>query len=91
MTIANITSRSWTYTLSADDLVIDSTFGFVVISILCKTGTVTVLGNTPAGGIQPSEITLSEGQILTINSGSASLISGITIDASLGAANIIGR
>jgi hypothetical protein len=91
MTIANITSRSWTYTLTADSLLIDNEFSFVVVSVLCTSGTVTILGGTPSGGIQPTPITLAEGQSVTIDSGSASIISDITIDATSGVAAIIGR
>jgi hypothetical protein len=91
MTIANVVSKSWTYTLVSDSILVDSDFGFTIISILCTSGTTTVLGGTAANGLASTPITLSEGQSLTINSGSASLISGITIDASSGAANIIAR
>lgn len=91
MTIANIVSKSWTYTLSSDSLLIDSSFGFVIISILCKTGSVTILGDNTGVPTAPTPIILAEGQSITINSGSASLLGGLTIDATSGVASIVGR
>ena len=91
MSIANVVSKSWTYSLVSDSILIDSDFGFTIVSILCISGSTTVLGGVAANGIASVPISLAEGQSITINSGSASLISGITIDASSGAANIIAR
>lgn len=91
MTIANIISKSWTYTLTSDSLLIDSSFGFVIVSILCKTGVVSILGDNTGVTPQPTPIILAEGQSITINSGSSSVLGGLTIDASSGEALIIGR
>jgi hypothetical protein len=90
MTIANIVSKSWTYTLTSDSILIDSSFGFVIVSILCKTGTVTILGDNTGVPVAPTEIILTEGQSVTINSGSASILGGLTITAT-DVALIIGR
>lgn len=91
MTIANIISKSWTYTLTSDSLLIDSTFGFVIVSILCKSGVVSILGDNTGISVQPTPIILTEGQSITINSGSSSILGGLTIDATSGEALIIGR
>jgi Na+/H+ antiporter NhaD/arsenite permease-like protein len=91
MTIANIVSKSWTYTLTSDSLVIDSSFSFVIVSISCVSGVVTIVGDNTGVPIQPTPITLGVGQSLTINSGSASILGGLTIDASSGEALIVGR
>lgn len=91
MTIANTTSRSWTHSLSSDNIVIDSDFGLTIISILCTSGTISIVGEVAANGVPSTPIILDEGKMLTIDSGSAALISGITIDASSGVANLVGR
>ena len=91
MTIANIVSKSWTYTLTSDSLLIDSSFGFIVVSILCSSGVVTILGDNTGVPTAPTPITLAEGQSITINSGSASILGGLTIDATSGEASVVGR
>ena len=91
--MSGIVSNIWTYELSSDSIYIDDSFGFTVISVLCTTGSVSILGSLTRGGLASAPITLTQGQGITISGGSDStiIISGTTIDATSGTAILGGR
>jgi hypothetical protein len=91
--MSGVLSNIWTYTLSSDSLLIDDSFGFTIISVLCTAGTVTITGSLTRGGIASTPISLSQGQGITISGGvdSTIIITGTTIDASSGTAILEGR
>ena len=87
------TQKTWTKTLDATSLVITSAYGFVALSILCTSGTITILGDMTGRVTAPDAITLSSGQGVTIGGGDSSslILEGITIDASAGIAALIAK
>jgi hypothetical protein len=79
--MSGITSQIWTYTLTSSTVVIDESFGLVVLSILVTSGSCVITGSRPADGLAPTAITLSQGQGMTITS-EGQLLSGTTITSS---------
>lgn len=88
----NVVSKSWTYQIVNDSLIITSDFGFTIVSVLASSGTVTIIGSKIANGIPSAPIVLQEGQGITISDGDNSTIpiDGITI-ITTGIASLIGR
>jgi hypothetical protein len=82
----------WTQTLTDETIVIDSNYDFVVLSIYCNSGTVTITGALFAGERQSNPIVLSKGQGLSIDSGTnqTNLLTNLTIQAE-GTTFLIGR
>jgi len=84
------TQNVWTYTLKANTLTIDDTFGLTAISILCTDGSIKILGKETAGSVSSSNITLKSGQSVTIGTLSSLNSLLISIDANGGTCNLIG-
>lgn len=82
----------WTQTLTDDTIVIDNNYDFVVLSIYCNSGTVTITGSLSAGDKPSNSIILEKGQGLSIDSGNnqTNLLTNLTIQAS-GTTFLIGR
>ena len=79
--MSGITSQIWTYTLTSSTVVIDESFGLVVLSILVTSGSCVIVGSRPANTLPPTPITLSQGQSMTITS-EGELLAGTTITSS---------
>jgi hypothetical protein len=79
--MSGITSQIWTYTLTSSTVVIDESFGLVVLSILVTSGSCVITGSRPSGGLPPTPITLTQGQSMTITS-EGELLGGTTITSS---------
>lgn len=78
----------WTYTLSDDSLTISSSDNASRLSILCRLGVITVVGNGFFQGEPSDPVQLNEGQGVTLSASSISNpIDGVTILSS-GAGNI---
>ena len=89
----SITSlQIWTYTLSNDTIVIDDTYGLMVLSILVTSGSATITGSSQANGTPSDAVALSEGQGLTVSVGENTrlVLTGITI-ATTGVVVLSGR
>lgn len=81
----------YTTTLTDNSLVIESADGAYQISVQAETGaTVTVTGSIPFKGNNPSAITLSAGQAITITSNNSTALDGLIISATGSASIIIG-
>lgn len=85
-----ITQNLWTYTLSNNTLVIDSTFGLTAISLVLNSGTGTILGGASLNnGLASTQIALVVGQPLTITSSSGTSLNNLTLTTT-GDVSIIG-
>lgn len=74
-------SQVWTYPLVSDTVIITENFDLVVLSILVTSGSCTITGSIPAGGLPPTAITLTQGQGVTFST-AGELLSNITITSS---------
>jgi len=75
----------FTYTLSNGSLSINASQQVVRLTVLCKTGTLSFLGNAQFNGLSSDANTLSAGQGVTLTSASVSQpLDGITITAATG-------
>jgi hypothetical protein len=85
--------KTWTKQLSSTSLTITQDYGFTAVSILCTSGTITVLGTLTGVPVAPDAFTLSAGQGVNIGGGDGStlIIESITINAASGVAAIIGK
>ena len=82
--------KIWTQQINATTLIIDATFGFTQVSILCGTGNTSILGSNVIGGISSNPVTISAGQVITIGTTtSINIIDYLEINAS-GRTQIIG-
>lgn len=89
--MTSITQNFWTYDLTNSVLVIDSSFALTSISLILITGTGTLVGTVNSGGLASTPVNLIIGMPVTVYSDSNNVISGLTIDASLGQVSIIGK
>ena len=87
MAIENI----WTYYLQANTLNIYSNFGLTSISISCTVGKVLVAGKDTVGGIASTPCELSANQTLTFTTSGSINVLELSIDATAGECNIIGK
>lgn len=70
----------WTYTLANDTLTISSSDNALRLSVLCRLGSITVVGNASFQGISSDPVQLNEGQGVTVVSSAVSNpIDGVTI------------
>lgn len=89
--MTSITQKFWTYELGGGTLMIDETYQFTSLSVICTAGVGTIKGTVIAGGVPSTSITLNVGMPITIHSDSNNLISGLEIDGSGGQISIIGK
>jgi len=80
----------WTYKLSNDTLLVDTSFGLTTLSLVLLSGAGTVQGNLICNGIPSEALDLVVGMPVLINTDSLSLIDNWTI-ATTGVINIIGK
>jgi hypothetical protein len=90
-TIANTAATFWTYTLTNGTLTIDTTYNLTQISFELVSGAATFIGTAIAGTTGSAAISLVEGNPITLSSASPSVITGITITATVGVVVIIGK
>jgi hypothetical protein len=70
----------WTYTLSNDSLTISSTDNATRLSVICRLGSITVVGNASFQNFASDPVQLNEGQGVTISASAVSNpIDGVTI------------
>lgn len=75
----------FTYTLSSGSLTINASQNVVRLTVLCKSGTLSFLGNAQFNGLTSDANTLSAGQGVTLTSASISQpLDGITLTAATG-------
>jgi hypothetical protein len=87
-----IVTKTWTYNLVNNTLIIDETFGLTNLSILLTSGTGSVTGSLASGGLPSQPLALTIGQPLNISSGSSSqIILGTLTVTTGGTIEIIGR
>jgi hypothetical protein len=80
----------FTYTLSGSSLVVSASDNVVRISVLCSSGTITILGGSKFQGLNSSAVTLDAGQGITVTSPNVSLpLDAFTINASGGAVDLV--
>lgn len=89
--MTSITQNFWTYQLNNSVLIIDSSFSLTSISLILVTGTGTLQGTVNAGGIASDPVNLIKGMPVMVYADSNNVISGLTIDASLGQVSIIAK
>ena len=78
-------TNSFTYSLTKGSLTISSSDNVLRFSVMCKQGTISLLGTTPFQGLTPSAITFSVGQGATETAASPSQpLDGITVTAGTG-------
>jgi hypothetical protein len=78
----------WTYTLANGSLTISSSDNATRLSVICRLGNITVVGNSSFQGIASDPVQLNEGQGVTLSASAVSNpIDGVTITSS-GAGNI---
>jgi hypothetical protein len=75
-------TNSFTYNLTNGSLTISASDNVLRFSVMCKQGSISLLGSTIFKGLSPSPITFSVGQGATETAASASQpLDGITITA----------
>lgn len=72
---------SHTRTLSSASLSILAAENVSRFTVLCQSGTCTILGNVSYGGVASSPITLQAGQSYTVSANAYSFLDGYTITA----------
>jgi hypothetical protein len=73
----------WTYTLANDSLTISSSDNATRVSVICRLGNITVVGNASFQGIASDPVQLNEGQGVTLSASAVSNpIDGVTITSS---------
>ena len=87
MAVENI----WTYYLNSQSLAIDGSFGLTAISISCISGTILVVGYDTVGGLSSQPCQLSANQTLTFSTSGSINVLQLSIDATAGECNIIGK
>lgn len=82
--------RLFTYTLSSGDISIGFQDGVTQISIQASAaGTCIVTGNIPFKGLTPNQITINNGQSLTIMTPTSSPLDGVVISHVAGDIDIL--
>lgn len=70
----------WTYTLTNDSLTISSSDNATRVSVICRLGSITVVGNASFQSIASDPVQLNEGQGVTLTASAVSNpIDGVTI------------
>lgn len=70
----------WTYTLANDSLTISSSDNATRVSVICRLGSITVVGNASFQSIASDPVQLNEGQGVTLTASAVSNpIDGVTI------------
>jgi hypothetical protein len=87
------TAQFWTYVIAAGDtfLITSPQYNFTTISILASGGAVSFAGNGSSNGNVSQNVTLSDGQSVTLDAGQGNSIEYLFINASLGDAMIVAR
>lgn len=80
----------WTYTIDGSSISVEAVENVQRVSVICSSGTVSILGSSIFKGIPPVPVSLAVGQGITIATKSDSTpIDGLTIDATSGVADIV--
>ena len=73
----------WTYTLANDSLTISASDNATRVSVICRLGSITVLGSSSFQNIASDAVQLNEGQGVTLSASAVSNpIDGVTITSS---------
>lgn len=86
----NIIQPFWTQNVTSS-LSFDGTEGLTIISIVLISGSGTLTGSATINGVASQALALQTGLPVTLTGSSNSPISGITITASGGTAQVVGR
>ena len=79
-----------TQSLSSGSITISASNNVIRLSVICKSGTITAIGNSTFQGTASSSVEFTTGEGITLTAPSISQpIDGFTIDASSGIAEII--
>ena len=85
------TTKVWTYTLTNGTLSIDDTYGLTSISFVLSSGSATITGGLSVGGQASTDLALSTSIPVGITASAGTVLTGITITASSGVVEMIGR
>jgi hypothetical protein len=86
-----LSQNVWTYELVNGTLLIDTSYGLTILSLVLTAGAGTVLGSYQANGVAPTAIPLVVGQPITISSDGNNLLGDFFIDANAGSVSIMGK
>lgn len=80
----------FTYTINSGSLVLSESDKVQRVSVICSSGQVSILGSSKFQGNNSQEIFIAQGQGVTLTTQNfENIISGVTINASAGVADVI--
>lgn len=87
-----VSQKVWTYELNGADILIDESFGFIVLSLVLVSGSGYFRGSGLANGLPSQNVQLVAGQPVTISSSSSStVLDDFYINATTGVVSLLGK